>query len=47
MDITKLDLEYYHKEPLYMFLSLNYAFIADTDIESEWMRSLGTLRYTL
>jgi sphingosine kinase len=47
MDITKLNMEYYPNTPLYMFLSLNYAFIADTDINSEWMRSIGTLRYTL
>ena len=46
MDLTELTLEYDVKK-FYMFLSLNYAIIADTDINSEWMRSIGTLRYTL
>ena len=30
-----------------MFLSFNYAIIADTDINSEWMRNLGSIRYTI
>jgi len=32
---------------LYSFLSLEFGFIADVDLESEWMRSLGEARFTI
>ena len=46
MDLTELTMQY-DDNKLYMFLSFNYAIIADTDINSEWMRNLGSIRYTI
>lgn len=43
MDLIVLE----HEElpPMYSFLSLTYAFVADLDIESEKLRCLGGLRF--
>jgi sphingosine kinase len=32
-------------EPIYSFLSLEWAFLADIDINSEFLRCLGSLRF--
>ena len=46
IDITKLSLEYEPK-PIFSFLSVSWAVIADCDINSEVIRSLGSARFTL
>lgn len=35
------------KEPVYSFLSLEWAILADVDINSEFLRFLGVLRFEL
>lgn len=34
-----------HPEPIYSFLSIEWAFLADIDINSEFLRCLGGLRF--
>ena len=46
MDITELQLEY-HSKPVYSFLSVSWAVIADCDLNSEVLRFLGKLRFDL
>ncbi len=46
MDITKLTLEYSSK-PVFSFLSVSWAVVADCDVNSEVIRSLGSVRFTL
>lgn len=46
IDITRLALEFESK-PLFSFLSVSWAVIADCDINSEVIRRLGSARFTL
>ena len=50
-NLNKIDLVQYEStlqpEPIYSFLSLTWAIIADVDLESEVIRSFGTLRFYL
>jgi len=45
MDLCAVD--HFGKGRVYSFLSLEFGFVADIDIGSEWMRSLGEVRFTL
>lgn len=48
MDLTELELEYWQNEPrkkLYMFLAMQYAIVADCDINSEVLRCMGNPRF--
>jgi sphingosine kinase len=46
MDAIKVDIDTL-EDPIYSFLSINFGFIADVDINSEFMRCLGELRFEL
>ena len=46
IDLTRLDLEYEPK-PVYSFLSVAWATIADVDLNSEVLRCLGALRFDI
>lgn len=46
MDLTQLDLEYL-QAPIYSFLSVAWAVVADCDINSEVIRWAGSARFTL
>lgn len=49
-NVAPLDLcavDHFGKGRLYSFLSLEFGFIADVDLGSDWMRSLGEVRFTL
>lgn len=45
MDLCAVD--HFATGRMYSFLSLELGMIADVDLESDWMRSLGDLRFTL
>lgn len=45
LDITRINRE--NQLPIYSFLSVSWGFIADTDIGSDKLRWLGTLRFDL
>lgn len=50
MDLTEIDMEYQQNMPnkkVYMFLSVSYAIVADTDINSEFMRWAGESRFSI
>ena len=50
MDLVELELEYDKHTPdkrIYMFLGFCYGIVADLDINSEFMRSIGESRYTI
>jgi diacylglycerol kinase family enzyme len=46
MDLTEIEGEY-EPEKIYSFLSIAWAVIADCDINSEFIRCVGTARFTL
>jgi sphingosine kinase len=46
IDLTELELEY-EKERKFMVLSFTWAIICACDLQSEFMRFLGEIRYTL
>ena len=46
IDLTELDCEY-EKKKIYSFLSVAWAIIADVDINSEAIRSIGPPRFTV
>jgi sphingosine kinase len=46
MDLTELKLQYYPR-PIYSFLSVCWAVIADCDLNSEVLRCLGPIRFTM
>jgi sphingosine kinase len=46
MDAIKVEIDSL-EDPIYSFLSINFGFIADVDINSEFMRCLGELRFEL
>ncbi len=46
MDLTELKLEY-QVQPIYSFLSVAWAVIADCDLNSEVLRCLGSVRFTI
>lgn len=46
MDVTEIEGEY-EKEKIYSFLSTTWGVIADCDVNSEGLRRLGSIRFTL
>jgi hypothetical protein len=46
IDLTELDLEYENQKK-FMVLSFTWAIISACDLQSEFMRFLGEMRYTL
>ncbi|CDW82761.1 sphingosine kinase 1 [Stylonychia lemnae] len=47
IDLTEIETEYNSKKKIYMLLSLFWGFLADCDINSEFLRLLGPLRYSV
>lgn len=46
-DLVKITKENDFTKPIYSFLSIGWGLLADIDIDSEWLRHLGELRFTL
>ena len=46
IDVTKVEGEY-EKNPIYAVLSVTWAIVGDCDLNSEFLRCLGDLRYYL
>lgn len=45
MDLTELTLEYQPEKKVYMFLCMCWAIVGDVDLNSEFMRNIGELRF--
>ena len=47
IDLTEIEAEYHPDKKIYMFLSLFWGVLADCDINSEFLRWIGVIRFTL